>query len=338
VKHKHEDRLPRLTESFFRDYLQNTRGVSPRTVLSYRDGLRLLFLYLADNNGGSVGDLSLNDLKVDVILAFLSHLETDRGNAISTRNLRLCAIQSFFRHLLRHDPTRAEQYHRVLALPVKRDRPPLACYLEPEEARILIGKPDVTTAAGLRDRALLLFLYNTGARVSEPCAVRGQDLELFRPRQVRLRGKGGRERYCPLWKDTATALQRLRDHHALPPEGGVFRNARGGVLTRDGVAYILRKYVSQSLDDLPELRKREVTPHVLRHSCAVALLQAGADLTVIRDYLGHASVATTSRYVATNLQMKREVLEAFWRRAGIASPRTTPWHPRPDVMAFLNSL
>lgn len=338
MKRRREDRLPKLVESFFRDYLQRTRGASPRTVLAYRDALRLLFRYLADTNGCSVADLSFDDLQADRILAFLSHLETDRGNAAATRNSRLSAIQSFFRHLLRHDPTRAEQYHRVLALPLKKARPPLACYLEPEEVRVLLGKPDATTATGLRDHALLLVLYNTGARVSEALSVRGQDLELLRPRQVRLRGKAGKERYCPLWKDTATALQRLLDHHALPPEEVVFRNARGGALTRDGVAYILRKYVTQSLDDLPELRKREVTPHVLRHSCAVALLQAGVDLTVIRDYLGHASVATTSRYVATNLRMKRDVLETFWKRAGIASPRTTPWRPRRDVMTFLNSL
>lgn len=338
MKRRNEDRLPKLVESFFRDYLQSTRGASPRTVLAYRDGLRLLFRYLADTKGGSVADLSFDDLQVDSILAFLSHLETDRGNAVATRNSRLSAIQSFFQHLLRHDPTRAEQYHRVLALPLKRARQPLACYLEPEEVRVLLGKPDANTDTGLRDYALMLVLYNTGARVSEALAVCAQDLELLRPRQVRLRGKGGRERYCPLWKKTATTLQRLIDHQTLPPEKEVFRNARGGVLTRDGVAYILRKYVTQLLDDRPELRKRKVTPHVLRHSCAVALLQAGVDLTVIRDYLGHVSVATTSRYVATNLRMKREVLETFWKRAGIASPRTTPWRPRPDTMAFLNSL
>jgi site-specific recombinase XerD len=260
VKRGCEDPLSKVVQSFFRDYLQSTRGASPRTVLAYRDGLRLLFRYLADTNGCSVADLSFDDLQVDRVLAFLSHLETDRGNVAATRNARLSAIQSFFRHLLRNDPTRAEQYHRVLALPLKKARPPLACYLEPEEVRVLLGKPDGTTATGLRDHALLLVLYNTGARVSEALAMRGQDLELLRPRQVRLRGKGGKERYCPLWKDTAAVLQRLLDHHALQPEEVVFRNARGGELTRDGVAYILRKYVTQSLDDLPELRKRKVRP------------------------------------------------------------------------------
>jgi integrase/recombinase XerD len=188
---------------------------------------------------------------------------------------------------------------------------------------------------GERDHALLLFLYNTGARVSEALAVRPCDLRLERPWQVRLLGKGQKERICPLWSETVSALRRIiRTDRA---EDTLFRNVRGAPLTRDGVAYLLTKYVRLAAQNALALRKRHVTPHVMRHSCAVALLQAGVDVSVIRDYLGHASVATTSRYITTNLQMKREVLEAFWKRAGL-TPAPKRWQPSPKLLAFLESL
>lgn len=330
--------LPHLLESFFRDHLQNARGASPHTVRAYRDTLRLLFVHLADTKRCSVADLQPHDLQVEAIADFLAYLESERGNKAVTRNCRLAAIRSFFRHLLRQDVSRAEQYHRVLSLPTKKARAPLATYLEPEDVQIILGKPDCRTLLGLRDHALLLFLYNTGARVSEALVVQVQDIELSKPPQVRLHGKGGKDRICPLWEETATALQRLPTVRQADPGDTLFLNSRGKPLSRDGVAYILRKYVAMAANDVPTLRRRRITPHVLRHSCAVALLQAGNDITVIRDYLGHASVATTSRYVTTNLKMKREALEAFWKRAGIAPARVTPWQPKPDLLAFLDSL
>jgi integrase/recombinase XerD len=161
-------------------------------------------------------------------------------------------------------------------------------------------------------------------------------IRLERPRQVRLLGKGRKERICPLWSETASAL--LRIIRAKSGEDLLFRNTRGAPLTRDGVAYLLRKYVRFAAQKAPALRKRRVTPHVMRHSCAVALLQAGIDVSVIRDYLGHASVATTSRYITTNLQMKRDVLEAFWRRAGLNPAAPRKWRPSPKLLAFLESL
>jgi integrase/recombinase XerD len=330
--------LPHLVESFFRDRLQRAQGASPHTVRAYRDTLRLLLLYLADTKGCTVADLQPDDLQVEAIADFLAHLESQRGNAVGTRNCRLAAIRSFFRHLLRQDVSHAEQYQRVLSLPTKKARAALATYLEPEDVHVILDKPDRRTALGLRDHALLLFLYNTGARVSEALAVHGQDLDLTKPAQVRLHGKGGRDRICPLWEETATALQRLPSVRRGAPGDPIFLSSRGKPLSRDGVAYILGKYVAMAAKDVPALRRRRITPHVLRHSCAVALLQAGNDITVIRDYLGHASVATTSRYVTTNLKMKREALEAFWKRAGIAPARVTTWQPKPDLLAFLDSL
>jgi len=330
--------LTHWVESYFCAHLQRVRGASPHTMRAYRDTLRLLFIHLAETRGCSVADLQPSDLHVDAITTFLTHLESQRGNAAVTRNCRLAAIRGFFRHLIRQDPAHAEQYHRVLSLPSKKAKPPLTAYLEPEDVRLILQQPDRRTALGRRDHALMLFLYNTGARVSEALAVQVQDLTGVKPPQVRLHGKGGKDRICPLWAETAHALRCLRTLRQAHTGDSLFLNRRGEVLTRDGVAYVLNKYATMAARDLPSLRQRRITPHLLRHSCAVALLQAGIDIIVIRDYLGHASIATTSRYVTTNLKMKREVLEAFWRRAGIAPVRATPWNPKPDLLAFLASL
>ena len=325
-----------LTESFFQNYLQHTRGASAHTVRAYRDALKLFYLFLANQRRKAVADLALEDIQSDAVLAFLDHVESRRGNSAVTRNCRLAAVRSFVQHLLRQDVTRAGQYGRILAIQNKRALCRAAIYLEPEEARAVIAAVDRQCRDGERDHALLLFLYNTGARVSEALAVRACDLRLERPRQVRLLGKGQKERICPFWSETASALRRIiRTDRA---EDILFSNVRGAPLTRDGAAYLLAKYVRLAAKHAPALRKRHVTPHVMRHSCAVALLQAGVDVSVIRDYLGHASVATTSRYITTNLQMKREVLEAFWKRAGLAPGTSKRWRPSPKLLAFLDSL
>ncbi|MBM3495017.1 MAG: integrase [Armatimonadetes bacterium] len=327
-----------LVESFFRKHLQSVRGASPRTVLSYRDVIRLYLSYVADTSGRPVSAITLDDVCSEKVLSFLEHLEAKRGNSIQTRNQRLAALRCFVEHLLRHDPTRAGQYHRVLDIPTKKARQSAVTYLEPGEVEILLRQPNQASQAGRRHRALLLFLYNTGARIAEALAVRPADIEFTRPHHVRLHGKGNKDRICPLWPETVEALLQAGATPALP-ERHVFLSARGTPLSRDGAAYLLRKYIKLAAATLPGLIAKKVTPHTLRHSCAVALLQAGVDLTVIRDYLGHVSVATTNRYVSTNLQMKRDVLDAFYRNSGLPlAAGTTTWKPAPDVLAFLDSL
>lgn len=335
MSHLNSESLLGLTESFFRSYLQHTRGASAHTVRAYRDALKLFYLFLASFKRKPLANLALEDIQSDAVLAFLDHVESQRGNSAVTRNCRLAAVRSFVQHLLRQDLTRAGQYSRILAIRNKKALQRTAIYLEPEEARAVIAAVDRQCRGGERDHALLLFLYNTGARVSEALAVRACDLRLERPWQVRLLGKGQKERICPLWSETVAALRRIIP--AGRAEETIFRNIRGAPLTRDGVAYLLTKYVRLAAQNASALKKRHVTPHMMRHSCAVALLQAGVDVSVIRDYLGHASVATTSRYITTNLQMKRELLEAFWKRAGLtAAPKR--WQPSPKLLAFLESL
>lgn len=333
---RRSDDLLGHVERFFRDYLGRVRGASKHTTRAYGDALRLFFVFLARHLSKPVASLGLDDLHADAVLAFLDHAESVRGNSATTRNCRLAAIHSFVDHLLRHDVTRAEQWGRVLAIPAKRARQRLVSYLEPDEVRAVIAQVPADTSTGVRDRALLLLLYNTGARVAEALAVCPRDLQLQGSRHVRLRGKGNKERTCPIWTETATVLRILvTDSTSL--DAPIFRNARGAALTRDGAAYVIAKYARRAAESTPTLRRRRVTPHVLRHSCAVALLQAGIDVTVIRDYLGHVSIATTSRYLATNLQMKRDVLAAFWKRSGLerASDR---WRASPKLIAFLQSL
>jgi len=328
--------LAHLLEEFFLNYLPKIRGVSPHTLHAYRDALRLFLSHAAQRCRCTIDRLSVEHLQVTHVLTFLEELERQRNNSIRTRNCRLIALRCFFKHALRHDPDHAEQYARILAVASKRAPHSVCAYLEPEEMKTLLSQPDQQSALGVRDYALLLFLYNTGARVSEALGVRVQDLCVEPPRQVRLRGKGQRERICPLWAQTTKALKRL-NLSERPASAPLFLNQRGQPLTRHGVLRLLRKY-SDRAGRSPTFPRRPLHPHLLRHSCAVALLQAGVDLTVIRDYLGHASIATTNRYVNTNLKMKRDALTAFWQRAGISKPATKPWKPTTKLLELLRSL
>lgn len=327
-----------LVESFFVEYLPRQRGASVHTVRAYRDALKLLFEFVAQGTGRGVASLELKDLGAEKIGEFLNHIEAARSNSTITRNCRRAAIRSFFKHLVRNDLAHSQQYMQVLAIPSKRARQRPATYLEAEDVRAIIANPDRRTADGWRDYTLLLFLYNCGARVSEAAGVRWDDLQLAPSRQVRLRGKGKKERLLPLWRETADALHRLRGIARTENHQHVFVNRHGQPLTRDGIAYILHKHVSAVAQDRPALGRKNITPHVIRHSCAVALLQSGTDVTVIRDYLGHASVATTDRYITTNLKMKREAMQLFWKHSGIEPAHAKQWKPKPNLLAFLQSL
>jgi integrase/recombinase XerD len=337
MKRSRPDSLLTHVQNFFEGHLRQVLGVSQHTIKAYRDSLRLFFLFLAKRKKCTIADLRLEDLQSEKVLAFLLHIESERKNQPATRNLRLVAIRSFAMHLLSHDLTHAAQYRRILSIPTKRAVRHPASYLEPEEVKEIIKQIPEKGFNNVRDRALLLFLYNTGARISEALEIRSHDIHLDRPRQVRIMGKGKRERICPLWAETATSLRRLigfSDSLGQP----IFTNRRKEKISRDGAAYILAKYARRAAEAMPSLRSKRITPHTLRHSCAIALLQSGVDLTVIRDYLGHASISTTGHYVTSNLQMKRKVLQAFWKRAGLDSRASSKWNPSPDLLAFLESL
>ena len=321
-------------EAFFVDHLKLARGCSPCTLRSYRDTLRLLFEHAARVRDLAVDRLRIEDFDADLILAFLNHLEEDRHNRISTRNCRLAALRSFFAHLLRRHPEHAGRLARIVALPPKRHPPAPPRYLDPPDVQLLLRHPDRNTPVGRRDFALILFLYNTGARVSEATAVHGRDL-LPGP-AVHLCGKGKKERVSPLWPQTNAAIKAISPA-PIDPERPVFRNLRGRGLTRHGIHHILTHHAA-ALHRADSRFPKRVWPHLLRHSCAVGMLQSGVDLVTIRDQLGHVSVATTGRYATSNLALKRAALEAFWAATGMSAPKRNRWRLTPKLSQFLQSI
>lgn len=297
------NRLLQQVESFFREHLQRARGASRHTVFSYRDSLQLFFCYLAHTKGGDVSKLRLDDITETKVLAFLDHLESGRGNGVATRNSRLTAIRSFCRYLIRKDTTHAAEYGLIVSLSGKKGPKPDIPYLEPAEVKLLLEQVDQDQLLGLRDYALIQFLYNTGMRVSEALSLSVGALELGTLRQVRVHGKGRKDRVCPLWRSTTALLKRYIARWKLGVESRLFCNGRRRPLTTSGVAYILKRHFAAAKKKHPILRKRKITPHVIRHSCACALLQSGVDLVTVRDLLGHESVRTTNRYYAQRIVM-----------------------------------
>lgn len=332
------DRLLQQVESFFREHLQRTRGVSRHTILSCRDSLQLFFSYLAEANGGDVSKIRLEDITEKNVLAFLDHLETARGNGVATRNSRLTAIRSMCRYLIRKDVTHAAEYGLIVSIAGKRGPKPDIPYFEPAEVKMLLEQPNQDQLLGLRDYVLIQFLYNTGVRVSEALSLTAGALELNAPHQVRIHGKGRKDRMCPLWRNTTTLLRGYIARWKLGPESGLFCNERRRPLTTSGVAYILEKHFEAAKKKHPILRKRRISPHVMRHSCACALLQSGVDLVTVRDLLGHESVRTTARYTRANMKTKRQALEALWKAVDLSDGQAAPWVPKPELLEILASL
>jgi integrase/recombinase XerD len=297
---------------FFGEHLPGRTGASRHTILAYRDAWKLWLRFAAAKVGRSVPDLRVTDLDVDTALAFLDSLETDRHNAVVTRNHRRTALHAFFRYLGSVAPEYLAHCRRILAIPRKRAPQRTVDYLEREEVEALLTQIDRCTWRGRRDYALLVFLYNSGARVQEVVDLSVAALQLDRPYQVRLVGKGRKERICPLWPETATLLRALVTERRIDrdPSAPVFVNALGQRLTRYGVRHIVKRYVAAAVPTQPSLTRKHVHPHTFRHACAVHLLQAGVELNLIRSWLGHVSLETTQRYAEIDLAQKRRALDA----------------------------
>jgi len=328
--------LADLVESFFRRRLIAQRNSSPNTVAAYRDALRLFLTFASERQGKPPSELEVKDVDRDEVLAFLDYLEQSRGNSVSTRNARLTAIRSFFHHVAMNDPPSMGIAKRVLSIPNKRTTRPVVNYLSKDELKVLLEGPDRATPLGRRDHTLILFLARTGARVSEVCDVNAADLQLMGPRQVLIRGKGGKERVVPLAKDTAQQLKALLDEHGLAADSQapVFVNARGQRLTRHGVTHILKRAVASTAKTEPDLATKNISPHTLRHTTAMHLLQSGVDLTTIQSWLGHASVTTTHHYAEADLEMKQRALNQ-------CNDPETPlmlYQPSDDLLAFLATI
>jgi len=326
--------FPGRLEAFFTDRLVRQRRASPHTIGGYRDAFRLLLEFARQRLKKEPSRLAIEDLDAPLIGAFLDHLEQARGNSARTRNVRLAAIHSFFRYLALQEPAHSAVIHRVLAMPSKRyDRRPIGFLTRPE-MEALLAAPDRSTWSGQRDHAFLLVALQTGLRVSELMALRCQDIVVGTGAHVRCHGKGRKERCTPLRKEAVAVLRSWLRTRAGAPSAPAFPNARGGALSRDGVAYLLAKHLAIARTRCPSLKGRRVSPHVLRHSTAMDLLQRGIDRSVIALWLGHESVETTQMYLDANLELKEKVL------AKTAPFGVRPGRYRPDdhVLAFLRSL
>jgi len=302
--------------SFFLDHLVTVKGLRPASVRSYRDTIRLLLCFVAKDKGTKITKLNLEDLSFERVLRFLRYLEDDRANHIRTRNQRLAALHTLFDYVASREPEMLRVCQQVAAIPMKRAAPAETHFLERDEVEALFRHLSRAGRLALRDRALLLFLYNTGARVQEVADLRAGHLELGEAALVRLHGKGDKWRTCPLWRQTAELL-------AEP-------------LTRSGIYKIVRRHAGH-LDDART--RRRVSPHIFRHTAAVHLLEAGVEVNVIRGWLGHADLTTTNRYAEINTRAKIEALRNTEPPGSSAGPRPRPvWKSDETLLNWLASL
>ncbi len=326
--------FPALLQDFFLQRLVAQRGASSQTIASYRDAFELLLRFAERRTRRPPSALTLRDLDAPFVLAFLDHLEEERRNSPRTRNVRLAAIRSFMRYASVRDPASLHVAQRVLAIPCKRFERPVLGSLSREEIDALLGAPDRSTWSGRRDVVLLAVLYNTGARVSEITGLRVADVLVEREGAVRLHGKGRKERAVPLWKSTAALLRDWLASADASPDSPVFRNRAGKAISRSGVEHRLRLAVTTATKTCPSLAGRRISPHTLRHTTAMHLLQGGVDITSIAMWLGHESPTTTHRYVDANLEMKAAALQ----RVADPSPKPARYRATDRLLAFLETL
>ncbi len=321
-------------QSFFADYLTQQKRLSPQTILSYRDTFRLWLTFLRDTTGIEPSALCIGDLDAPAILRFLDHLEQQRGNSMRSRNIRLSAIRSFFRLVALRDPESLGVATRVLAIPVKREDKKLIGHLTREEIQALLDAPDRSQWIGRRDHALLLTLYNSGARVSEITTLKRDQICFGASTFLQLLGKGRKERTVPLWSETRQVLKAWFHEQGDQAGSIVFPNARGQPLSRDGVDYRLKQAIQKAAPSCPSLAAKRITPHVIRHSTALHLLQSGVDIATIALWLGHESIETTHVYLETDLALKEKALAKL-------DPVETNWgrfKPDDPLLEFLTRL
>lgn len=331
--------LARHVQLFFGDYLTAQRDMSPHTVLAYRDALKLFLVFSASHHDKPITNLIFDDVGPDTVLGFLEHLEKNRNASIRTRNARLSALRSFFRYVAAHEPRVLDICQRVSAIPNKKMQPPSAIYLERDEIVHILDAIDRSSPMGRRDYLLIRILFETGARAHEIARLRTTSLRLCSPCQVRLLGKGRKERLCPLRARTAALICAHLRERGLSPEhdAPLFVSVRGTPLTRHGILRLVQRHVRVAASTMPSLASKRVGVHTFRHSTAIHLLRSGNDLSVVRSWLGHVSVTTTDQYTEIDLETKRRALEAT---EPVKSPSASSpsWKNDPGLLAWLESL
>ena len=325
--------------TFLTHYLAAQRNVSPNTIKAYRDVFTLLLRFCRDVQGIAPERLRLEQIDVSLVQGFLDYLERERQSSPRTRNHRLAALHAFFRYVQAEEPDRMLQCQKILAIPQRRHARPTVAYLSKEELTEILAQPDLRNPEGRRDAVLLSVLYDTGARVQELIDLSAGDVRLDPPAQVRLMGKGRKMRAVPLLEKT---VQLLRDHMRQNHldrleqfEQPLFRNGRDERLSRSGIRYILQKYLEKARRKRPSL-SQTVSPHTLRHTKGMHLLQSGISLDMIRDFLGHVDVKTTQIYARANLEMKRNALEKISDSSPV--PSIPSWQQNKNLLEWLRSL
>lgn len=332
---RHKNDLAVLIERWFTDRLMKHRGVSSNTIASYRDTFRLLFAFAQTRLARSPSQLTLRDLDAPFIAAFLEDLETKRCASVRTRNLRLTAIRSFFRYAALEEPTHSAHIQRVLAIPSKRGDKRQLQFLTRPEIESILDCTDRSTWLGRRDYTLLLLAAQTGLRVSEITDLDRGSVMLGRGAHVQCVGKGRKERSTPLTKVAQQALERWLKEPVKRGATALFPNVNGGRLSADGVQALLNKYVAKAREHCHSLRSKRISPHVLRHSAAMELLQAGVDCSVIALWLGHEAMETTLTYLHAHLELKETALAKLkpYERA-----KAERFRPSDRLLEFLNAL
>ena len=328
-----EPTLAGMLQNFFLERLMSQRNASPHTIASYRDTFRLLLQDVDARTHKRPSSLTLEDLDARAILDFLDHVETDRHNTVSSRNVRLSAIRSFFRYCAYQTPGSMAAIQKVLAIPIKRTTRREVGFLSIEEMQAIIEAPDLSTWSGMRDHTMFTTLYNTGTRVSEITGMKIMDLSLSTP-SARIHGKGRKERIMPLWQSTVKLLKSWLKRLEADPGHPLFPSARGKPMTRHGVEYRLGIAKKSAEAKCPSLKEKRVSPHSIRHTTAMHLLQSGIDISVIALWLGHESPLTTHHYLQADLAMKKQILEK------LDPPRTNSilFKPGDTLLRFLESL
>jgi integrase/recombinase XerD len=334
--------LGSLLRTFFDDYLKMQKGLRPNSLKSYADALRLFLQFASKTLGRNVTKLALDDLNADLVGSFLNFLEESRGNAAQSRNQRLGALRAFYEYVGSRLPEQLALAQRVAAIPRKRVQPPETVYLEREEIESMLASLPPAGPRALRDRSLLVFLYNTGARVQEVADLRAGEIQFGPNPCVRLHGKGDKWRVCPLWDETASLLRRLLEEQGAvgARDKSVFTGPGGRALTRFGIYKIVGRHARQIIKHGSDGQQRSISPHVWRHSTAVHLLEAGVEVNVIRAWLGHASLETTNRYAEITIRTKQAALEKCVLPSGVNAriPRQPAWHSDASLLSWLQSL
>jgi site-specific recombinase XerD len=323
-----------LVQCFFTQHLCEHKQVSPRTITAYRDAFRLLFAFMQDRTGRPPSDLEITDLDAPDVLAFLEYLESVRANTPRSRNARLTAIRSFFRFASVRDVDHLAIINRVLAIPTKRTDRPLITFLTRSEIDVILASTDLETWLGSRDHALLLTMYNTGARASELTNLKCGQVSFGSPTMIQLHGKGRKDRSVPLWPQTSRVLQQWFRVLQADENAFAFPSIRLSVLSADALDRVVQRAVAKAIPKCPDLAQKRVTPHVIRHTTALHLLQSGVDIAVIALWLGHESIETTHGYVEADLELKQRALDKLTPAAG----KVTRFKAGDSMLRFLAAL